>query len=151
MPLAKARGLLQRYRQAHPIAELADGQAFLQQPPVENLEDARYAPERILVVERDDLVDMLVRNRFHANHKTAVISRSGYPRRVVEACRHFLRQHPDIPVQLLHDASLKGFNLKAQLEADARWPLAGQRLVDIGLSADVTKNGACLLYTSRCV
>lgn len=144
LPLAKARKLLQRYRQAHPIAALADGRAFLDQPPPENPDDARYAPERILVVERDDLVDMLVRNRFHATHKTAIISRSGYPKRVVEACRNFLRQHPNIPVQLLHDASLKGFNLKAQLESDPQWALAGQRLADMGLSSEVIKNGASL-------
>lgn len=144
LPLAKARKLLKRYRQTHPIAELADGQAFLQQTPTENPEDARYAPERILVVERDDLVDMLVRNRFHAHHKTAIISRSGYPRHVAGACRNFLRQHPNIPVQLLHDASLTGFNLKAQLESDPQWPLAGQRLVDIGVSPEVVKNGARL-------
>ncbi|MBL8250067.1 MAG: hypothetical protein JNK31_00205, partial [Candidatus Competibacter sp.] len=144
LPLAKARRLLQRYRRTHPIAALADGQAFLQQAPAENLESAHYAPERILVVERDDLVDMLVRNRFHASHKTAVISCSGYPKRVVEACQDFLRRHPDTPVQLLHDASLKGFKLKTQLEADTQWPLAGRPLVDLGLSPELARNSAKL-------
>ncbi len=136
----EAHKIVQRYHQAHPIAALADGCAFLQSNTPGPSQDLHYAPERILVVERDDLVDMLVRNRFHTTHKTAVISRTGYPKIVSEACRNFLRRHPTLPVQLLHDASLTGFNLKAQLTADRQWPLAGTALTDLGLSQETVKN-----------
>jgi len=60
IPFGKARKLVDRYHQAHPITALADGRAFRQQTAsADNLEDPQYAPERILVVECDDLVDML--------------------------------------------------------------------------------------------
>lgn len=135
LPFHKARVLIDRYHQAHPITELADGMAFRQQTAAVDLQDLHYAPGRILVVERDELVDLLVRNRFHLTTKTAVVSRSGYPEWVANACQNFLRHHPDTPVQLLHDASLRGFHLSAQLTADPHWILAGHRLVDLGLSS----------------
>lgn len=134
LPLPKARSLYLRYQQAHPIAELADGRAFLQSATVEESYGETYAPERILIVERDEWVDLLVRNRFHLHYKAAVLSHSGYPQRVLEACRAFLRDYPQTPVQLLHDASLTGFNLKARLSNDPNWPLAGHPLIDLGLS-----------------
>ncbi len=135
LPFHKTRKLVDRYHQAHPIAALADGRAFRQQtaPPIDP-ENLQYAPERILVVERDDLVDMLIRNRFHLSHKTAVVSRSGYPEQVFAACREFLRNHPNTPVQVLHDASASGFNLTAQLATDPKWAFARQCLIDIGIS-----------------
>lgn len=144
LPLPKARQLFQRYQQSHPIVELADGRAFLQQATAEEPYGEDYAPERILIVERDEWVDLLVRNRFHLTHKTAVLSRSGYPQRVLEECRTFLRRYPNTPVQLLHDGSLAGFNLKAQLSNDPNWPLGGQALIDVGLSQDALQKAGQL-------
>jgi hypothetical protein len=140
----KAREMINRYHQAHPINELADGAAFRQQAPMEDFQDPHYAPERILVVERDDLVDMLIRNRFHLTAKAAVVSRTGYPARVFAACREFLRNHPGTPVQVLHDASAPGFALTTQLASDAQWQFARQRLVDLGISSTSLKNDAAL-------
>ncbi|MDS4041029.1 MAG: hypothetical protein RKP20_07630 [Candidatus Competibacter sp.] len=143
-PFHKARDLMDRYHQAHPITALADGRAFRQQAARVDPQELQYAPERILVVERDDLVDMLIRNRFHLNHKTAVVSRSGYPERVFAACREFLRNHPNTLVQVLHDASLPGFGLTARLAADPKWEFARQHLVDLGISRAVLDNGSSL-------
>jgi phosphotransferase system glucose/maltose/N-acetylglucosamine-specific IIC component len=126
LPFHKASALVRRYHEAHPIAALADGAAFQHQNASEP-EALSYAPERILVVERDDLVDMLVRNRFHLTSKTAVISRNGYPAAMFAACQNFMRDHPNTSVHLLHDASLAGFGMAAQLGAD--W-----RGVDLGIS-----------------
>lgn len=144
LPFHKARGLVDRYHQAHPITTLADGRAFRQQTAPANFEDPQYAPERILVVERDDLVDMLVRNHFHLSHKTVVVSRAGYPEPVFAACREFLRKHPDTPVQVLHDASTSGFALTAQLAADPNWQFARQRLTDLGISRASLDGGSSL-------
>lgn len=144
LPVHKARKLIDRYHQAHPITALADGRAFRQQAAPVDLENPQYAPERILVVERDDLVDMLIRNRFHLSHKTAVVSRSGYPERVFAACRAFLRNHPDTPVQVLHDASVSGFGLTAQLAADPKWVFARERLTDLGISRAALDGGSSL-------
>lgn len=145
LPLAKAQQLIQRYHQVHPIALLADGQAFRQQPRLAN-QDLQYAPERILVVERDDLVDLLVRNRFHLAHKTAVMGCSGYPQGVVAACRQFLARYPNLPVYVLHDASLNGFCLTTRLAADPLWPLAAYPLIDLGLSKESIANAGSLTW-----
>lgn len=144
LPFNKASDLIRRYHQAHPIAGLADGKAFAQQDAPLDSQDLYYAPERILVVERDELVDLLVRNRFHLTAKTAVISQSGYPARMLAACREFLRRHPQTPVQLLHDASTGGFGLAARLAADPQWPLAPHPLVDLGISRETLDSKARL-------
>jgi len=125
--------LVYRYHGTHPISGLADGQAFLHTTETE-LQQFWYAPERILVVEHDDLVDMLIRNRFHLSHKTAVIGCSGYPKHVLAACQAFLKIHPNASVQVLHDASLEGFGLTKQLMVDPKWEFAHQRLTDLGVS-----------------
>jgi hypothetical protein len=144
LPFHTACALIRRYHQAHPISALADGMAFQQQTAAVDLQDLNYAPERILVVERDELVDLLIRNRFHLTTKTAVLSRTGYPTWVLSACQNFLRQHPNTPVQLLHDASLRGFHWHAQLTADPHWILAGHRLMDLGLSSAALHNNSRL-------
>ncbi len=144
LPFGKAREIINKYHQAHPIQALADGTAFRQQAATPDLHDPHYAPERILVVERDDLVDMLIRNRFHLTAKAVVVSRTGYPERVFAACREFLRNHPDTPVQLVHDASTQGFALAAQLTDESKWRFARTRLSDLGISRAALQRGATL-------
>jgi hypothetical protein len=144
LPIGKARNIVSKYHQIHPIQELADGAAFRNQTPVADLQDPHYAPERILIVERDDLVDMLIRNRFHLTAKAAVVSRTGYPERVFAACREFLRNHPNTPMQVVHDASPQGFALTTQLATDAKWQFARQRLVDLGISRTALEHRSAL-------
>ena len=134
LPLKKAGALLKKYREAHPIPELADGRAFVGRSADLDDQDFYYAPERILVVEWDELADWLIRNRFHLSAKAVVVSRAGYPAPIFAACQGFLARHPATPVQVLHDASLSGFALSAQLAADPQWRFARDRLVDLGLS-----------------
>lgn len=148
LPFEKARKIVDQYHQAHPIQALADGTAFRRQAAPLDLQDPHYAPERILVVERDDLVDMLIRNRFHLTAKAVVVSRTGYPEPVFAACREFLRNHPDTPVQLVHDASTQGFALAAQLADESKWRFARERLSDIGISRAALQHGATLPWLS---
>lgn len=133
LAFGKARTLVNRYHQAHPIQALANGTAFRDRSALPEPFDPHYAPERILIVERDELVDMLIRNRFHLSHKAVVVSSSGYPESVFSACQGFLRNHPDTPVQLIHDASLQGFALASQLAADPKWAFARQQMIDLGI------------------
>ena len=149
LPLNKARDLLKKYREAHPVAELADGRAFAEHRAEVPDQDFYYAPERILVVEYDDLADLLIRNRFHLSAKTVVVSRTGYPARIFAACQGFLARHPATPVQVLHDASLSGFALSAQLAADPQWHFARDRLIDLGLSRTALNDKTCLPWLPR--
>ena len=140
--IGKARQIVAQYHQAHPIQALADGTAFRRITPPADFQDPHYAPERILMVERDELVDLLVRNRFHLTAKAAIVSRTGYPEPVLAACQAFLRNHPHTPVQILHDASLPGFALTAQLATDPQWPFTGSRPVDLGVSRSALDGGS---------
>ena len=80
----KAGKLLSRYLQYHSIPGLVDGKSLENSgASLEALEG--HAPEAILVVERNDLVDALIKSRFHMGHKTAVVSKHGYPQHVFAA------------------------------------------------------------------
>jgi len=138
-----AKKVVGKYAQAHPIAQLAGGKAFNTRTEPENSE-AYYAPERILIVESNEFADMLIRNRFPLLNKTAVVSRSGYPAQVFDACPTFLRNHPTIPVQLLHEASKRGFVLFAQIATDSRWQFARNNLVDLGLNRESLQRSSSL-------
>jgi len=149
LPYNKARDLLRKYGDIHPVAGLADGRAFAEHGTEVPDQDFYYAPERILVVEYDDLADLLIRNRFHLSAKTVVVSRTGYPARIFAACRGFLARHPATPVQVLHGASLSGFALSAQLAADPQWHFARDRLVDLGLSRTALNDKTRLPWLPR--
>lgn len=142
LSIGKARRIVTQYHQAHPIQGLADGAAFRRITPPADFQEPHYAPERMLIVERDELVDLLVRNRFHLTAKAAIVSRTGYPEPVFAACQAFLRNHPNTPAQVLHDASLQGFALTAQLAADRQWRFAVAHLVDLGLSRTALDGGS---------
>lgn len=70
-----------------------------------------YGVERVIIVERDLLVDFLVRNDFHAQHRALVISQSGYPEYLLPVARRILADAPDLKVYVLHDASPAGEQL----------------------------------------
>ncbi len=135
IPHEQVNGLIRTYQAAHPMERLVTGRAFdgLDREEID-AEFLRYAPERIVVVERDDLADMLLLNRFHFENKALVVSASKYPRRAFAACRAFLDRHPDLPVFLFHDASRKGHRMKTDLLADPAWNLAGKTVKDLGLN-----------------
>jgi hypothetical protein len=123
------------YRQTHKIQNLASGVKFGGEIPRDQIkaEFFTYAPERILIVQRDDMVDMLVMNRFHVENKTAIVSVNKYPAHVFDAVMRFLEKKPDIPIQVMHDASLEGERLVASLKANKSWNLADKNVTDLGV------------------
>jgi hypothetical protein len=130
------------YRHFHPMENLVDGTRFKRETSKENLKKELfdYAPERILIVQSNDLVDMLVLNRFHFENKTVVVSASKYPEHVFQACQKFLQKRPDIPVEIMHDASMEGYQLKNKLVADDSWNLKDKDIKDLGLSVQDVGN-----------
>jgi len=130
------------YRGLHPIEKLVDGNRFKRtasgSPMDRELFD--YAPERILIVQSNDLVDMLVLNRFHLDNKALVVSASKYPETAFSACQEFLKKRPDIPVEILHDASMEGCKLMDKLLADVSWNLKDKAVKDLGLSVQDAAN-----------
>ncbi|MFP4032059.1 MAG: hypothetical protein ACLFTV_10890 [Desulfococcaceae bacterium] len=125
---------IQNYLAAHPSEHLVDGRRLsgLTQAKVDD-ELIQYAPERILIVQHDDIADMLALNRFHFDHKTLVVSAQKYPEAAFMAARKFLLAHPDLPVLVAHDASEEGLRVKTRLRKDAAWNLAERPIADLGI------------------
>jgi hypothetical protein len=99
------------------------------------LESAPSRVDCLLIVERDELVDLLVRNGAHEQLCTLVISESGYPAALVPEARRLLDERSDLRVVALHDASQRGIELKSRLHASAALPLAEREILDAGLFA----------------
>lgn len=125
---------IEAYQAFHPIEKLATGDYFRHRSSQEiSAEFFAYAPERILIMERDDIAEMLILNRFYLENKTLVVSANKYPDEAFQACQEFLSYHPELPVLLLHDASSKGVRMKKTLLADKTWALSGKNVQDLGL------------------
>lgn len=126
--------IIETYNKIHPFENLADGTKFkyLEDRSLDT-EFLQYAPERILIVEHDDMVDMLLLNRFHFDNKTLVLSAQKYPGAAFKACQGFLANHTDIPVFLIHDCSHAGLRMQSKLLTDKSWNLEGKNITDIGL------------------
>ena len=134
--------LINAYLPANSLDNLVDGKWFQRDVPKEVLKEElfQYVPERILIVQSDDMVDMLVRNRFHFDNKTAVISANKYPKHVFAACQRFLEKKPDIPVQIIHDLSKEGLRLHDKLLGDSSWNLEGKEVKDLGMFPEDVKD-----------
>jgi hypothetical protein len=92
-----------------------------------------YGVERIIIVERDILVDFLVRNNVHAEQKALVIAESGYPQYLLPHIEKLLMQRPDLPVVLLHDSTEHGVAMAERIKKSELFPLADHKLIDAGL------------------
>lgn len=133
--------VISRYRAVHAMEGLADGKGIGEKDETDpNPEWLHHAPERILIVQRDDVAEMLIRNGFHLENKTLVVSAHRRPTQAFAAFREFMERYPDIPIAVVHDASKKGHRLKTDLMADPEWGLAGKKVEDLGLHpADVAR------------
>ena len=131
-------------RAGHEIPNLITERCLVHPPsagPESDLYD--YGAERLLIVERDQIVDWLVLNNFHAQERAVVISQKGYPEYLGEHVTRMLSDNPDLKVYLLHDATRVGQDLyPAIVQGRHRLSglLAGHAIVDLGLSdADVNR------------
>lgn len=132
---------LARWQQARGPLELLITEPQLGEPPPEWKEPDiyDYGVERILIVERDILVDLLVKNNFHSDQRALVISESGYPEYVTARARELLEQSPSLPVFLLHDSTAEGTAMKERLVRSGTLPLEGHPITDLGLFKENVK------------
>lgn len=125
---------LQIYTAAYPPANMVDGTRFEKAPPNGFQGDfLQFSPEKILIVDRNDIVDMLLLNRFYIEQKVLVLSAKQYPSHVFSACCKILEAHPEVPVMLMHDASREGYAMKRRLLTDPAWPLTEANVKDLGI------------------
>ena len=97
-----------------------------------------FSPARVeclLIVERDTLVDLLLKNDAHRQLSALIISENGYPESLVPEARRLLDERSDLKVVALHDATGHGVALKSRLLANPNFPLRDREIVDAGLFA----------------
>ncbi len=133
-PYSTFKQTIEKYKELHPIENMVDGTTFKETPDTEYAKEIlKFAPEKLLIVERNDIADMLILNRFHMNHKTLVVSADKYPKRAFQIFVKILEKYPDLPVYLIHDASENATTLEDRLTSDPSWGLKNKEVVDLGL------------------
>jgi hypothetical protein len=93
----------------------------------------------LIIVERETVVDLLLKNGAHRELSALIIAASGYPRAHLPEAERLLGARPNLLVIALHDATLAGVAMPAHLRGSDVFSLARHRLIDAGLfPADVT-------------
>ncbi|WP_425394977.1 hypothetical protein [Aeoliella sp.] len=112
----------------------------LQEPPPEwdepDIYD--YGVESILIVEHDLLVDLLVKNGFHASQRCLIVSETGYPGYIASRITELLHERPDLPIYLLHDSTRKGERMIERIDQQLRLP-HHREFIDLGLFLEDVK------------
>jgi hypothetical protein len=103
---------------------------------------ASYAPAEaacLIVVERDVLVDLLLKNGAHSELNALIVAESGYPPALSEEARRLLAARADLKVIAVHDATPEGVAMPSRLKKNRTLPMTERDIVDAGLfPADVT-------------
>lgn len=152
VPFDQANSLIERYTQHHRLNRLATGSRlnYMESKGMEGELLSHFPPERILIVQRDDLAEMLILNRFHFHHKTLVVSAQRYPKKIFDICQRLLMQSPDIPVMILHDLSRSGMRMESKLREEGSWNLANRDIRDLGLRmGDIEKLKKAVWFPGR--
>lgn len=94
-----------------------------------------YGVERIIIVERKILVDLLVKNGFHTEQRALIFSVDGYPSYIEEQSKKLLQASPELPIYLLHDATEEGMAMRKKIKIPT-----SHKVVDLGMSPDQLQN-----------
>ena len=101
-----------------------------------------YLPTEIaclVIAERDQLVDLLLKNGAHRALSALIVSETGYPRALASEARGLLQARPDLKLIAVHDATPAGVAMLGRLQKSEVFPLAQRSILDAGLfPADVT-------------
>lgn len=96
-----------------------------------------YGVEKLLIVQRDLMVDLFVLNNQHAEQRMLVVAESGYPSYLITKVQELLRAKPDLPVFLLHDATQEGMQMAQRLSAPGSWiDLRNCQYLDLGFTPE---------------
>ncbi|MCR9145436.1 MAG: hypothetical protein NXI24_24570 [bacterium] len=128
-------------RRGNPERLLRESELRLRNPPPDFSESDiyDYGVEKVLIVERDILVDFFVLNEFAMREKALVISETGYPVYLEDRLREIVIAQPNVPVYLLHDATDTGVKMRSRVIQ--RWPqIHVKQILDCGLFAAQIKS-----------
>lgn len=99
-----------------------------------------FAPEKIIIVDNNVTVDLLVYNQVHIKSKSAIVSIEGYPNQVYTATKSFIENQPDIPVYLFHDGSSQNRNYLGLFKSNSQWSHLHNNAQDLGITWSQLKN-----------
>ena len=92
----------------------------------------------LIIVQRDVLVDLLLRNNAHRELSALVVAESGYPLALGAEARRVLAAGGALQVIALHDATPEGVSMQSRLSSSKVFALGGHTALDAGLfPADV--------------
>jgi hypothetical protein len=95
--------------------------------------------ECVVIAQRDELVDLLLKNGAHSALSALIVSEHGYPAALAHQARSLLEARRDLKVIAVHDATPEGVAMPLRLQKSDLFPLAERSLLDAGLfPADVT-------------
>lgn len=125
---------LEKWTTAHRLEKLLGAPALAEA-------GLEYLPAKIaclIIVEREALVDLLLKNGAQRELSALIIAESGYPVALLPEARRLLAMNSPLKVIALHDATKAGVALPARLSKSAVFSLAERPLIDAGLfPADV--------------
>jgi hypothetical protein len=123
-------------RDEKPIEKLIVSPMLETPPPTPEESDIYdYGVQHILIVQRPELVDLIVMNNQHAEHGMLVLSEDGYPGYLMDQARRVLQEQPEMPIHILHDADSVGRTMSQRLnQLDV--PIEGREIIDLGFSPD---------------
>jgi hypothetical protein len=103
---------------------------------------SEYVPAEVgclVIAEREELVDLLLKNGAHSALSALIVSESGYPEALANEARRLLEARADLKVIAVHDATPAGVAMSTRLQKSGVFPLAQHPILDAGLfPADVT-------------
>ncbi len=104
-----------------------------------SLDDAPPSVRCLIIVERDELVDLLLENGAQRELSALIVAENGYPEALANEARRLLDERSDLKVVAVHDATPAGVAMPARVQKSAIFPLGTRQIVDAGLfPADVT-------------
>ena len=92
-----------------------------------------YGAEKILIVDRDILVDLFVLNGYHAESSALVLSATGYPSYIAPHAERLLNEQATIPVLFLHDADCSYAEAKSRAIQAMPFLTKGEQKIDVGI------------------
>lgn len=113
-----------------------DTRSCLDLPTLHDSSQSHDSIKQILILQRQIQVDLFLLNGFHLDGQTLILSAGGYPQLHLDLAERFLNECPELPVFLIHDASLKGSRMMTFLQQSDFLPLGGHPIYDLGLSEE---------------
>jgi len=132
------KGLVSRWQQAgKPLDNMIERPGLHEPPPNWPEDDIYdYGVERLMIVDRDELVDLFVLNGLHTSERALILAESGYPRYLQIQAGRALRDNPNVPVFLLHGADPRGRHMKGRIRDLAWLPVNRHPVIDLGFGPD---------------